>query len=110
MPMLDTTHAWPLALCLKLQVIYGLWLPLLGLTAHGKDQAALQGWLLPALGLVVGHQMSQGTPRFTVTCLHPPVAFQAQSLKEPLWNWQDGASESSCERKVSFRLLGRWGL
>lgn len=86
----DAIHAWPLALYVKLQAIYVLWLPLLGLTAHGKDQDTLQGWLLPALGLVVDQQMSQGTLRFTTTCLHPPGAFQAQSLKEPLWNWQDG--------------------
>lgn len=53
-----------------------LQLPLLDLVAPGKDQDVLQGQLLPALGLSVGQQTSQGTLGSTPACLHPPTAYQ----------------------------------
>lgn len=44
-PMSDAVHAWLLTTCLKLQAtclkLLTLWLPLLGLAGHGRDQAVL---------------------------------------------------------------------
>lgn len=37
----DAVHAWLSTTCLKLQAIPTLWLPLLGLAWHGRDQAVL---------------------------------------------------------------------
>lgn len=40
-----------------------LWLPLLGLAEHRKDQAVLQGRLLLVLGPGADRHMYQGTPQ-----------------------------------------------
>ena len=62
------------------KVTHSLWLPLLGLGVWGKDQASLQGQILPAPGPGADQQRSQDTPRSASTCLH----LSSESLKEPL--------------------------
>ena len=49
--------------------IHTLWLPLLGLGVHRKDQAVHQDKLLPAPGLGASQQKPQGTLRSTSPCL-----------------------------------------
>ena len=69
--MSDTAYGWPWAICVELQVIHSLWLPLLGLRVHGKDQAAHQVQLLQAPGPGVGQQKFQDTPKLIIACWLP---------------------------------------
>ena len=51
------------------KVTQSLWLPLLGLSVCGKDQALNQGSLLPALNPVADQQKSLGALRSVFACL-----------------------------------------
>ena len=56
-------------------MIQTLWLLLLGLGVHEEDKTMRQGQLLLALGLEIGQQKSQGTPKPTSTILSLPAAY-----------------------------------
>lgn len=60
------------------------WLPLLGFGVSGKDKAALQGQLPPALSPGAGQQKAHSTPVSASAC----QASQTPSLKEPLAGFQ----------------------
>ena len=90
------------------RMTHSLWLHLLDLCVHGKDQAAHQGWLPPALSLGTGLQKARSTARSTFTCLHLLAACQSQSLKEPLvvlWLHNIVSQQVTKQGKVVFTTL-----
>ena len=58
-PMSGAVHVWCIAAFSELQEVHSLWLLPLGLAAPRVDRAALQSWLLSALGPGVYQQLSQ---------------------------------------------------
>ena len=64
-----TGPGWPVW---SYKAIHGLWIPLLDLIVHGKDQVAHQGWLSPTPGTGAGQQKSQRILRSAPTCFHLP--------------------------------------